>query len=119
MSEETLIVAEAVVFVVCLMVAIYLIATATRNKKKKISDSSNVKVESHAMQDHMKEIYKNQSSDRMLIMNCPHCTGMMLRMNDVRFVFHCPGCDVYWNIKLIDKPEVKTDGEQTREIEAG
>jgi hypothetical protein len=80
-----------------------------RDKKQRIELAKEERRIDRTMPEHMKVIYATWPKDKMVLGNCPHCTGIMLTMHDKKFVYYCPGCSVYWNIKLIDKPGVKGD----------
>jgi len=49
------------------------------------------------MEAHVKEVYQNMDKNKIIILNCPHCKSVLVRMDGS---FWCSECDVNWSIKL-------------------
>ena len=100
-----------IIFIICAILTISMVLIW--KKDKKIYADARKQLEQNedtTMPAHVKMVYSTYPHDRIMLVNCPHCTGAMLTLHDEAFTFYCPRCDVYWRIQLIDKPGIKTEG---------
>ena len=107
MEETIILIILGAIFFVCLIGTSYIVITWRKDKKERIEFAKEEKKIDRTMPEHMRAIYKTWPKDRMILGNCPHCQLIMLTMHNKKFTFFCPACNVYWSIKLIEKPEVK------------